>query len=154
MMADDVISAPCSPHPSSTESGSRRWSNSQSRRSRWRSRLLYLRPETQSHHTQLPDRLCCYSSCSRAGFPQRGRWTRHTISNATKAEEQKTAGWLLPTFHNHKLRDPLPQLWLSHLGAGTHHFCLYYYVMTFFTESAIKSQWKQENLLSLKLTYD
>lgn len=42
MMADDVISAPCSPHPSSTESGSRRWSNSQSRRSRWRSRLLYL----------------------------------------------------------------------------------------------------------------
>lgn len=39
MMAGDVISAPCSP---STESGSRRWSNSQSRRSRWRSRLLYL----------------------------------------------------------------------------------------------------------------
>lgn len=132
MMADDVISAPCSPHPSSTESGSQRWSNSQSRRSRWRSRLLYLSQKLNPITHSSPIVSVATAAAAAQAFLRAGRWTRHTISNATKAEEQKTAGWLLPTFHNHKLRDPLPQLRFSHLGAGTHHFCLYYYVMTFF----------------------
>lgn len=151
MMADDVISAPCSPHPSSTESGSRRWSNSQSRLSRWCSRLLYLSQKLNpiTHSSPIVS-VATAAAAAQAFLREEGE---HDTQSATP-QRPRSRKQLADYYQRFITTNSLPQLWLSHLGAGTHHFCLYYYVMTFFTESAIKSQWKQENLLSLKLTYD